>query len=69
MWEIRQNLIAPFIRLLKHGLCDVVGRCRGEALGPSVGQRQGQALLLLVHRISLLSVPLSAVVPPGFRKL
>ena len=69
MWGMRQNLIAQFTRLLKHGLCDVVRHHRGEELGPSVDQRQGQALLLSVNLSSLLSILLSAVVSPGFRKL
>ena len=46
-----------------------VKRDCGEELGPSVDQRQGQALLLSVHLSSLLSILLSAVVSPGFRKL
>ena len=64
MWQMRQNVIAQFIRLWKHWLCEVAGHWCGE-LGPSVGQCQVQALQLSGHLISLLAI-LFSVIPLSF---
>ena len=56
-WWMRQNTVAQFVHLLKRWLCDVVGRCRGEELGPYLLHRWWlQALLFLVRLVDLRSI-------------
>jgi len=56
---MRQNLVAQFIQVLKHGLWDMQsGLVVEKNLALSVGHCQLQALQFLVCVINLLSIPL-----------
>ena len=66
---MKQNLIAQFIQLWNIGCVMWPGVVVEKNWALPVDQRQVQALQLWVHLISLLSILLSVMVSPAFRKL
>ena len=62
MWQMRQNLVAQFIQLLKHWLCDVCG----EELGPFCWPMLAADGPFSVHLIDLLSILLTC---SGFTRI
>ena len=70
IWWMRQNLVAQFIQLLKHWLCNMwLGIVVEKNWALSVDQCWLQALKFLVHLINLLSILLRCNGFSGIQKV
>ena len=58
IWQMRENLIAQFVQLLKHWWCDMqLGRhCHGEELGPFCWSIPAAGVAVFGDLITLLSI-------------
>ena len=69
IWQLKQNIVAQFLQLLKHQLCDVWwGIVMEKNLAHSVDHCWLQALQLSMHLINLLSILLTCNGFTGIQK-